>query len=232
MDDEDPKEKWKRYRRAWQKNKYASNAEFRAKQLAYAKTYREANRDKRNAYVRQRYATDPEFRAKQKASSSKYEHARTCKRYGISVAEFDAMLAHQRGACGICERPFQSTPHIDHCHVTRRVRGLLCNKCNLGLGYYDDDPTFLRNAARYLERWRQRISESHKKEGDNMPTNNERDGAILIRKLLLHELHQPHGVDLPAPTDRLQAIVRGLVTQAAEARDVNAIREVFDRVSA
>ena len=102
---------------------------------------------------------------------------------------------------------------------------------HLGLGYYNDNPTFLRNAARYLERWRQQISESHNQEGDNMPTNNERNGAILIRKLLLHELHQPHGVDLPAPADRLQAIVRGLVTQAAEARDVNAIREVFDRVS-
>jgi len=243
MDDEDPEEKKRRYRRQWQNKKYASNAEFREKKLTYAKAYREANREKRRVYIRHRYATDPEFRAKKRESDRKREHARTCRRHGITVAEFDAMFAHQHGACGICERPFQGTPHIDHDHTTRRVRGLLCNKCNLGLGYYNDDPAFLRNAARYLERWLARISEPNE-EGDNMPKdkmskndkqndkhNDERTGAILIRKLLLHELHQPHGVDLPAPTDKLQAIMRALVTRAEAAQDVNAIREVFDRVA-
>jgi hypothetical protein len=230
MDDEDPKEKKRRYQREWFKKKYA-DPEYREKKVNYTRAYRKANRAKRNEYFRRRYWTDPEFRAKKKARAAKHEHARTCRRYGISIAEFEAMLTRQHGACGICERPFRRTPCIDHDHTTRRVRGLLCNNCNVGLGYYDDDPTFLRNAARYLERWRQQISKSHTKEGDNMPTNNERNGAILIRKLLLHELHQPHGVDLPAPTDRLQAIVRGLVTQAAETRDLNAIREVFDRVA-
>jgi hypothetical protein len=234
MDDEDPKEKQRRYRRAWQNKKYASNQEFRAQKLAYAKVYREANREKRRAYIRDRYATDSEFRAKKKAKDIEKYHERTCRRHGISVAEFDAMLTRQHGACGICERPFQCTPHIDHCHVTGKVRGLLCNKCNLGLGYYDDDPTFLRNAARYLERWLQQISASHNEEGDDMPKNDqrsdERSGAILIRKMLLHELRQPHGVDLPAPTHKLQAIVRALVTRAEAAQDVLAIREVFDRV--
>jgi hypothetical protein len=230
-DDEDRKEKQRRYFCEWQKKKYASDPEFRAKKLAYAKAYREANREKRRAYIRHRYATDAEFRAKKKERERKREHARTCRRYGISVEQFDEMFARQHGACGICERPFQHTPHIDHDHATHTVRGLLCNMCNLGLGHFEDNPTFLRNAARYLERWLQRISEPHNEEGKNMPTNDERNGASLIRKMLLHELHQPHGVDLPAPTDRLQAIVRGLVTQAAEVRDLNAIREVFDRVA-
>jgi hypothetical protein len=198
--------------------------------LSKSSAYHKGNREKLNAYVRQRYAASREIRAKRSAHYAKHRHERNCKNHGISVAEFDAMLKRQNGACGICERPFQHTPHIDHDHATNTVRGLLCNKCNLGLGHFEDNPTFLRNAARYLERWLQQISEPNQ-EGDKMPTNDERSGASLIRKMLLHELNQPHGVDLPAPTDRLQAIVRGLVTQAAEARDVGAIREVLDRVA-
>jgi recombination endonuclease VII len=227
MDDEDPEEKKRRYQREWQKTRYANDPEYRERKLSSARAYKEANREKWNASVRRRYADDGEFRAKRIASEVKFR----LKRYGISAAEFEAILARQHGACGICERPFQHTPHIDHDHATHTVRGLLCSMCNLGLGHFEDNPTFLRNAARYLERWRRQISESHNQEGDNMPANNERNGAVLIRKMLLHELHQPHGVDLPAPTDRLQAIVRGLVTQAAEARDLHAIREVLDRVA-
>src|SRR5262249_1460401 len=151
----------------------------------------EANREQRNASERERYATDSQFRARTMAA----RFGRRLKRYGLSVADFDAMFARQHGACAICERPFECTPCIDHDHATQAVRGLLCTKCNLGLGYFEDNPTFLRNAARYLERWLQQISEPHNEEGNNMPTNDERNGAILIRKMLLHELHQPHGVD-------------------------------------
>ena len=61
------------------------------------------------------------------------------------------MLARQRGACKICRRVRPSeTLCIDHRHATGSVRALLCRKCNLGLGAYDDNPYWLVRAAAYL----------------------------------------------------------------------------------
>jgi hypothetical protein len=79
------------------------------------------------------------------------------KRYGITVADYETMLAAQGGRCAICrtDKPMPSDEdrrwHVDHCHATHRVRGLLCNSCNLGLGKFKDDPTLIRVAIAYLE---------------------------------------------------------------------------------
>ncbi len=63
----------------------------------------------------------------------------------------------QRGKCAICERPMKDrrATTIDHCHVTKRVRGLLCTRCNPGLGFFGDDPKLLRRAAVYVEKHRE-----------------------------------------------------------------------------
>jgi hypothetical protein len=54
--------------------------------------------------------------------------------------------------CGICLTPLAEVSKIcvDHCHTTGAVRGLLCNRCNQGLGYFGDDPDTLVRAAQYL----------------------------------------------------------------------------------
>jgi hypothetical protein len=166
MDEEDPKEKKRRYQHEYHKKKYANDPEYREKKIRQARAYKQANREQRNASERERYATDSQFRARTIAA----KFGRRLRRHGLSVAEFDAMFARQHGACAICERPFQCTPCIDHDHATQRVRGLLCKKCNLGLGAFEDNPTFMRNAARYIERSRQQNSEPPNEEGKNMPT--------------------------------------------------------------
>jgi ribosomal protein L37AE/L43A len=76
--------------------------------------------------------------------------------YGITLEQFEAMLAAQRNRCAICERRFAGgrDTHVDHDHVTGIVRGLLCTNCNNGLGRFRDDPATLRRAARYVERAR------------------------------------------------------------------------------
>ena len=74
--------------------------------------------------------------------------------YGITLADFDAMLARQGGVCAICgtDRPRGRAGrlHVDHCHDTGRVRGLLCHACNTGLGHFGDSLERLRAATTYL----------------------------------------------------------------------------------
>lgn len=75
--------------------------------------------------------------------------------YGLSQERYEALLAAQDGRCAICRTDDwpgkDHRPHVDHCHETGRVRGLLCDFCNRGLGLFGDDPARLRAAADYLE---------------------------------------------------------------------------------
>ena len=59
------------------------------------------------------------------------------------------MYENQNGLCGICEKYFEKL-HVDHCHTTNKIRGLLCNHCNLALGKFKDDIKRLSNAINYL----------------------------------------------------------------------------------
>jgi hypothetical protein len=93
------------------------------------------------------------------AHPSEYERSRRRshlkRKYGLTPEQFDALLAAQGGVCGICRGPPTDVrgfrPHIDHCHRTGRVRGLLCSRCNHGLGAFGDDPERLRRAIVYLD---------------------------------------------------------------------------------
>ncbi|MEX5720417.1 endonuclease VII domain-containing protein [Geodermatophilus maliterrae] len=78
------------------------------------------------------------------------------RRYGMTAEEADAVLADQRGLCAICE--VAPAEHVDHDHVTGRVRALLRFNCNGGLGQFRDDPQFLYAAAEYVAYHRARHS--------------------------------------------------------------------------
>ncbi|MEV5876006.1 endonuclease VII domain-containing protein [Streptomyces sp. NPDC052101] len=71
------------------------------------------------------------------------------RKYGLTEIERDALIASQRGLCAICLAA--PAVHVDHCHNTGRVRGVLCFNCNSGLGLLRDDPEVVRRAAAYLE---------------------------------------------------------------------------------
>lgn len=77
-------------------------------------------------------------------------------KYGMSLEEYNLMYEQQGGCCAICgihERDSSGRwhkLHIDHSHITNKVRGLLCNDCNIGIGYLKDNPEILLNASRYL----------------------------------------------------------------------------------
>ena len=80
-------------------------------------------------------------------------------KYGIGLEEFNAMYKAQGGCCAICKtdkNDFRVTSRqhyrfaVDHCHETGKVRGLLCNACNRGIGFLKDDADLLEAAASYL----------------------------------------------------------------------------------
>jgi hypothetical protein len=74
------------------------------------------------------------------------------RKYGIALHEYDYRLKLQMGRCAICGRePGKRRLDVDHDHKTKKVRGLLCHRCNRGLPWFSDDPGVLRSAAHYLE---------------------------------------------------------------------------------
>ena len=96
-----------------------------------------------------------------RAASTNYESRRNARlkhRYGITAADYDAMYERQGGCCAICRKPAEdarSPGHwkdklaVDHCHETGKVRGLLCNDCNAGIGHLAHESVALA-AAGYL----------------------------------------------------------------------------------
>lgn len=81
-------------------------------------------------------------------------------RYGLTLDDYQGLMWKQMAKCAICRRPETARSRggkvrrlgVDHNHTTGKVRGLLCNSCNAGIGNLGDDPELLRSALRYLER--------------------------------------------------------------------------------
>lgn len=73
------------------------------------------------------------------------------KKYGITVEEYEAMEAAQGGKCFLCGSEHKRRKlNVDHCHATGRVRGLLCDKCNLAIGLLEDNPMLVEKVRGYL----------------------------------------------------------------------------------
>lgn len=73
------------------------------------------------------------------------------KNYGITFEQYDAMFANQNGVCAICgSAGGKKKLHVDHCHTTGKIRGLLCINCNHGLGHFKDNEKLMLEAIKYL----------------------------------------------------------------------------------
>ncbi|MEA2498411.1 MAG: hypothetical protein QOH26_816 [Actinomycetota bacterium] len=82
-------------------------------------------------------------------------HYHLKQRFGIGAAEVDAMIEAQGGLCALCrEAP---AVHVDHDHKTGKVRAILCEPCNGGLGQFKDNPRTIERAIEYLERAAQKV---------------------------------------------------------------------------
>ena len=96
-----------------------------------------------------------------KCNNVKWKNKATCKectyiydvamRYESSYEEISMLYTHKN--CMICESKFKDSRdrHIDHCHDSGNIRGILCRSCNVMLGYAKDNPQKLLNGIKYLE---------------------------------------------------------------------------------
>jgi len=99
----------------------------------------------------QKRISDMEYR---KLHPQTFKDAQRKFKYGITPEEFQGKIASQNNQCAICHREFDTTPHVDHSHNTKEIRGLLCRSCNLALGYFEDDLERLQSAIEYLISWK------------------------------------------------------------------------------
>lgn len=124
------------------------------------------NLARRAARERERERNDPDYRKAKReverrwrnenrdATALMYRRYQIKKRYGLTVADLDAMLVRQGGGCAICASTTSKNHHnrlvIDHDHHTGLVRGILCDRCNIVLGRVHDDERLLRQMIKYL----------------------------------------------------------------------------------
>lgn len=106
------------------------------------RVYKEANKDRLAELRRTRYKKDPQ---------KQLDYVRF-RKYGISGDEFRAIVAKQNHQCPICLRNIDKNFSVDHEHTTGKIRGIICNDCNLAMGNAGESSARLRAMADYLDK--------------------------------------------------------------------------------
>ena len=129
----------------------------RCKQIKHVNDFRLVAND---AHLRRASCTSCQNSHRQKS----YYKKDIFNKYGITIDDYNAMLAQQNGKCKVCgsdnsvgNRRMTMPLCIDHCHITGKVRGLLCSKCNMGIGNFDDSVERLEAAVSYLNQFKEGI---------------------------------------------------------------------------
>jgi hypothetical protein len=119
-----------------------------------AKQYRNANKEKIKL-LKKKWQQSEKSKKYQKVYNARpetkvrFRRLQWKRKYGLSPQGADFMLASQNHSCAICGVHLDK-PYLDHCHKTNEISGFLCELCNIGLGAFKDNPTFLSNAITYL----------------------------------------------------------------------------------
>ena len=129
------------------KKRYKEDGNYRKKVKEYNKQYNYKNKIELNKCSRK-------WRMNNKGKANKSNRKwRLLNLFGLTEEQYDLILIKQGGRCAICKK--ECTPKkrfaVDHNHMTKRVRGLLCDWCNRGLGLFKDDILRLESAIKYLK---------------------------------------------------------------------------------
>lgn len=136
---------------SYQQRQRETNAEdFHARDRERCKRYRERHPERSREASRlgqQRYREQYPER-----SSASLWASSLRRNYGIGPDEFDALLSKQNGRCAICgtDDPGTRKFNVDHDHETGKIRGILCQRCNLAIGHFKDNLDIMENAMRYV----------------------------------------------------------------------------------
>lgn len=130
--------------KAKQNQKYRDNNEYNKRY--YAKN-REAQKERRKDYYhKHKYY---------KENQHKWRDNQLKVKYGITLQDYYDMLGHQNHICKICPTPHSEDKkkglHVDHCHASGRIRGLLCGQCNTALGGFKDSVELMERAIEYIK---------------------------------------------------------------------------------
>lgn len=125
------------------------NKKHRDKLLAQKREWRKNNKKRQKENDKRWYEQN-----KQRHKQSSFK-AKLKKEYGITPQDYNALNKSQKGCCAICgctkaDNSGGKRLAVDHNHETGKIRGLLCDRCNRGLGYFKDNVDFLKKAITYL----------------------------------------------------------------------------------
>ena len=166
------------YQREWREKNAAYQLEWqqnnKAKCCAYQQKWRENNVDKVKEYKQEYNANNQDKRRESKrkwdaANAERLKQHRAMnkkdaalshlkRKYGLTEEGFLQMLAAQNNACNICKKPLAATilgkhKSVEHCHKTGRIRGIVCQRCNMFMSFIDQDNfnELLRSARRHAK---------------------------------------------------------------------------------
>lgn len=157
---------WKAFKRAYDKARYVEvrakkietagkwYRENKAQKQAYDKAYRPVKNDRR----RDKYHSDDTYHTEVSEHNMERRRRRALNNYGLTQTDYDLMVEAQGDCCACCGSSDPCTANncktwcVDHDHVTGAVRGLLCVKCNTGIGVLGDTPQGVANAVNYLNK--------------------------------------------------------------------------------
>ena len=128
----------------------------------YIKNYEKERVRKKQYYIKNKeklLAYSKEYRAKHIEEKKDYNLRRA---FGIGLDDVQKMLELQKYKCKICGGELElifggrnkKSPHLDHDHLTGKVRGILCHSCNLVLGFAYDNSEILERAVEYLNSYK------------------------------------------------------------------------------
>ena len=141
------------------KSYYENN---KKKMIAKAAAWSKANRG-RISDLRKRPESNHKMHSKKWREANKARADRLSrksylrKKYGITIEQYEAMICEHNNVCVICFRSprgngSRAKLHIDHCHETGKIRGLICPNCNTALGMVEDNTNILKRMIEYVER--------------------------------------------------------------------------------